>query len=187
MDENKRDELQPEEAEVQLAEETAAEEVAENENGLAQELEELRDMFQQELDKATEEAENQTQTLIQELDEIEDTQDEDAEEEFTGRLCEICGEHPCAEEYGEDYPYCQECRNLMKKYPMRASGILMSILMIAVFAVTGYAGSSYLESFMSIAENAAYYDTGKVLTALNGYYSYNMSADPATISMKAAV
>ena len=189
MDENKRDEIQSEETEVQAAEEiaaeeTATEEVAENENELAQELEELRDMFQQELDRATEEAENPTQTLIQELDEIEETQD-DAEEEFTGRFCEICGEHPCAEEYGEDYPYCEECRNIMKKYPMRASGILVSILMIAVFIVTAYAGTQYLESFMSVSEYAAYYDTGRVMTALNGYYSYNMSADVNKISMKA--
>ena len=184
MDENKRDELQSEEAEVQTAEETATEEVTENENELAQELEELRDMFQQELDKATEEAENPTETLIQELDEIED-QDEEAEEEFTGRLCEICGENPCAEEYGENYPYCEECRNIMKKYPMRASGIIMSIVMLAVFIATGFAATEYLEPFMTVSEYAAYYDTGKVMTALNGYYSYNTSADPATISMKA--
>ena len=182
MDENKRDELQSEEAEVQATEETAAEEVTENVNELAQELEDLRDMFQQELDKATEESENQTETLIQELDEIEDIQEE---EEFTGRLCEICGEKPCAEEYGEDYPYCEDCRNIMKKYPMRASGILMSILMLAVFVATGYAGTSYFDAFMSVSEYAAYYDTGKVMTALNGYYSYTMSTDPATISMKA--
>ena len=190
MDENKRDEIQSEETEVQTAEEIATEEAVTeeqtaNEDGLAQELEELRDMFQQELDKATEEAENQTETLIQELDEIEETQDEEAEEEFTGRLCEICGENPCAEEYGEEYPYCEECRNIMKKYPMRASGILMSILMIAVFIVTAYAGTEYLESFMGVSEYAAYYDTGRVMTALNGYYSYVASAQPDKISMKA--
>ena len=190
MDENKRDELQSEETEVQTAEEVAAEETSDEAlaaegNGLAQELEELRDMFQQELDKATEEAENPAETLIQELDEIEETQEEEAEEEFTGRLCEICGENPCAEEYGEDYPYCEECRNIMKKYPMRASGILMSILMIAVFIATAYAGTEYLESFMSVSEYAAYYDTGKVMTALNGYYSYNSTAQADKISMKA--
>ena len=190
MDENKREELQSEETEVQTAEEVAAEEASEEaltaeENGLAQELEELRDMFQQELDKATEEAENPEESLIQELDEIEEAQEDDSEEEFTGRLCEICGENPCAEEYGEDYPYCEECRNIMKKYPMRASGILMSILMIAVFIATAYAGTEYLESFMSVSEYAAYYDTGRVMTALNGYYSYNSTAQADKISMKA--
>lgn len=185
MDENKRDEVQSEEMEVQNTEETANEEPAADKDELAQELEELRDMFQQELDKATEEAENQTEALIQELDEIEETQEEEAEEEFTGRLCEICGENPCAEEFGEDYPYCNECRNIMKKYPMRASGILMSLLMIVVFVASAIVGSGYIDAFMSVSEYAAYYDTGRLMTALNGYYAYNSSAEVDKISMKA--
>ena len=183
MDENKRDEMQSEEAELETVEEAVGEEAAASENELAQELEELRDMFQQELDKATEEAENQTDALIQELDEIDEAQEE--EEEFTGRLCEICGENPCAEEYGEDYPYCEECRNIMKKYPMRASGILMTVLMIAVFVASAVIGSEYIDDFMGVSEYAAYYDTGKVMTALNGYYSYNSAAEVDKISMKA--
>ncbi len=185
MDENKRDEMQSEEMEVQNTEETANEEPAADKDELTQELEELRDMFQQELDKATEEAENQTEALIQELDEIEETQEEEAEEEFTGRLCEICGENPCAEEFGEDYPYCEECRNIMKKYPMRASGILMTVLMIAVFVASAVVGSGYINAFMSVSEYAAYYDTGRLMTALNGYYAYNSSAEVDKISMKA--
>ena len=183
MDENKRDEMQSEEAELETVEEAVGEEAAASENELAQELEELRDMFQQELDKATEEAENQTDALIQELDEIDEAQEE--EEEFTGRLCEICGENPCAEEYGEDYPYCEECRNIMKKYPMRASGILMTVLMIAVFVASAVIGSEYIDDFMGVSEYAAYYDTGKIMTALNGYYSYNSAAEVDKISMKA--
>ena len=204
MDENKRDEIQSEEQSVQTdeiqadeeaavtqetAEETADEEQAAEETSeeavadeLTQELEEIRDMFQQELDKATEEAKNQEE-LIQELDEAEDTAEE--AEEFTGRLCEICEENPCAEEYGEDYPYCEECRNAMKKYPMRASGILMTIVMIAVFIASAVAGTEYIDSFMSISEYAAYYDTGRLMTALNGYYAYNSSASADKISMKA--
>ncbi len=194
MDENKRDEIQSEEESVNTDASVTGEETAQTEeaiketadeagtDGLAQELEELRDMFQQELDKATQEAENQ-ETLIQELDEIQETHDE--VEEFTGRLCEICESNPCAEEYGEDYPYCQECRNAMKKYPMRASGILMTLLMIAVFIASAVAGTEYIESFMSVSEYAAYYDTGRLMTALNGYYAYNSSAESDKISMKA--
>lgn len=194
MDENKRDEIQSEELQEDICEAVADEETAEAEemaeeieeasekDDLAQELEELRDMFQQELNKATEEAENPQDTLIQELDEIEETQEE---EEFTGRLCEICEANPCATEYGEDYPYCEECRNVMKKYPMRASGILMAILMIGVFVASAAAGSGYLDSVMKVSEYAAYYDAGKLMTALNGYYAYNSSASADKISMKA--
>ena len=188
LDENKRDDLVPEEAEVDTVNETVSEEgaVPEEVSGASEletELEELRDMFQQELDKATEEAESLGEELIQELDETSEESAED--EEFIGRPCEICGEHPCAEEYGEDYPYCEECRNIMKKYPLRWSGILMAVIMTAVFVATAYVGTLYAESFMSVSEYAAYYDSGKIMTALNGYYGYVTSANLDEISMKA--
>ena len=190
MDENKRDDLVSEETELETIEESVSEEDAApeetaGEKELETELEELRDMFQQELDKATLEAENQTEQLIQELDETSEEDLTEETEEPVGRLCEICGEKPCAEEFGEDYPYCEDCRNIMKKYPLRASGILMTIVMIAVFVASAVAGTSYAESFMSISEYAAYYDTGRIMTALNGYYSYISSSDLSTISMKA--
>ncbi len=190
MDENKRDDLVSEEAELETVEEVVsaedkAPEETSGENELETELEELRDMFQQELDRATAEAENQTEQLIQELDETTEEELTEESEEFVGRLCEICETNPCAEEYGEDYPYCDECRNIMKKYPMRASGILMTLVMIGVFVATAIAGTSYADSFMSVSEYAAYYDIGRLMTALNGYYTYVSSADPSTISMKA--
>ena len=189
MDENKRDDILSQEPDVQeMTEEIPAEESVPEQAGaneLEKELEELRDMFQQELDKASEEAENQTEELIQELDEPEEEALSDDEEEFVGRPCEICGENPCAEEYGEDYPYCEECRNAMKKYPLRWSGVLMWIVMIAAFVATAYIGTSYADDFMAVSEYAAYYDSGKIMTALNGYYSYIGSATPERISMKA--
>ena len=188
MDENKRDELQPEESIGEAATpETVAEEnapVESDANELHQELEELRDMFQQELDKATEEAEN-PQELIQELDEITSENEEEEVEEEPGRPCECCGENSCATEYGEDYPYCEECRNFMKKHPLRWSGILAAVVMAIVFVATTYIGTGYAEDFMSVADAAAYYDSGKLMTALNSYYGYLSSVNTDRISMKA--
>lgn len=187
MDENKRDDIQPE---VSLGEETVAESVAEENapaqadaSELKQELEELRDMFQQELDKATEEAENPQP--IPENDEITSDSEADETEEEPGRPCECCGEHPCATEYGEDYPYCEECRKFMKKYPLRWSGIVAAVIMAIVFVATTYVGTGYAEDFMSVADAAAYYDSGKLMTALNGYYGYLSSVTSDRISMKA--
>ena len=188
MDENKRDDIQPEESVEEItATETVAEENAPAQtdaNELKQELEELRDMFQQELDKATEEAEN-PQELIQELEEITAENDADEIDAEPARLCECCGENPCTTEYGEDYPYCEECRNAMKKYPLRWSGIVTAIIMAIVFVATAYVGTGYAEDFMSVADAAAYYDTGKLMTALNSYYGYLSSANTEKISMKA--
>lgn len=189
MDENKKDELVPEEAVLETNEEAASEEgvTSEDVSGASEletELEELRDMFQKELDKATEEAENLGDELIQELDEATEEMPEN-EEEFTGRLCECCGERPCAEEFGEDYPYCEECRNLMKRYPLRWSGVVMTIVMVLAFCFSAYTCANYADSFMSISESAAYYDSGKIMTAINGYFSYLSKADPEKLSMKA--
>ena len=186
MDENKRDDIQSGQvAEEVTVTETSAEEAAPVEadaNELEKELEELRDMFQQELDKATEEAENpQTPDEITEDSEAV----EDEEEAEPANPCEICGENPCATEYGEDYPYCEECRNAMKRYPLRFSGILTSIIMVIVFVATAYVGTTYAEDFMSVADAAAYYDSGKLMTALNSYYGYLSSANTERISMKA--
>ena len=187
MDENKKDNIQPEdgiaEAPVEetaeaVAEETVSEEADTNE--LHKELEELRDMFQQELDKAAEEADEPADELTPDLE--EPTAEEETE---PARLCECCGENPCTDEFGENYPYCEECRNAMKKYPLRWSGVLAAILMVVVFVATAYVGTGYANDFMSVSEYATQYDSGKIMTALNGYYSYLYSANTEKISMKA--
>ena len=187
MDENKKDNIQPEdgvaEAPIEetaeaVAEETVSEEADTNE--LHKELEELRDMFQQELDKAAEEADEPADELTPDLE--EPTAEEETE---PARLCECCGEKPCTDEFGEDYPYCEECRNAMKKYPLRWSGVLAAIIMVVVFIATAYVGTGYANDFMSVSEYATQYDSGKIMTALNGYYSYLYSASAEKISMKA--
>ncbi len=189
MDENRKDELEaqdtpqvPEASDLPVADEVA-EEATEEAVELEKELEDIRDMFQQELDKAASEEE----VLIQELEDINETDTEDSAEEEKKeiRLCECCGENECSEDYGEDYPYCDECRELMKKYPVRWSGVLMTIVMIAVFILTGVASAGYTEAFITVADASLNYDSGKVMTGMTAYYSYVSSASDETISMKA--
>lgn len=193
MDENKKDEMQtqdntceqentsaPETQDMAQGEpDTAAQEKSE----LETELEGIRDMFQKELDNAG------GNEFIQQLEDLseEESEDEPSEEseEANGRLCECCGENYCSDEYGEDYPYCDECRNIMKKYPMRASGIIMTIVMIAVFVATAFASATYAEDFLTVADSALNYDSGKIMTGMTGYYSYVNSASDSNISMKA--
>lgn len=170
MDENRKDELE--------AQDTP--QVPEAEENLEKELEDIREMFQQELDKASVE-----EAPIQELEDVNEAADDDEDEEEEVRLCECCGENKCSEDFGEDYPYCDECRNLMKKYPMRWSGILMSVLMAVVFFVTGVACVDYTDAFLSVADAAINYDSGKVMTGMTAYYSYVTSAKSDSISMKA--
>lgn len=205
MDQNKKDnELMPdtdaeEISDAASVEETAEESAAQNSDGgdqdLKEELEQIRDMFQQELDKATSEAETGEtdgdseagESLIQPLEDMDPAnphQDEDAEE-APKRICECCGESACSEDYGEDYPFCDACRELMKRYPLRISGIIMCIIMAALFVATVFVSADYAEGFMTVGQGASYYDKGKVTSALSVYYSYLSSADPDTVSKKA--
>lgn len=163
--------------------EETAEAVSEGENEaneLYEELEELKDMFQQELDKAAAEAEQGE--LIQELSEIEEEPNED-EDDAEVRLCECCEENPCAEEYGEDYPYCESCREFMKHYPIRKSGIFMAVLVAAVIIAT------MVTSFSAVDDNLlsgyAYKSEGKLMSSMQSYYYYLASADTNNVSMTA--
>lgn len=188
MDENKKDDMlteeagtAPEAAEEAAAAETEPQSPADSENALEKELEEIRDMFQQELDKAENGEELQP---IQELEDIAEDRSEE-EPEIPARICECCGESACSEDYGEDYPYCDSCRELMKRYPLRASGVIMTLLMIVAFVVCAVAATDYADDFMAVSEYAAYYDSGKTMSAITGYYNYVYSAEPAKISKKA--
>ena len=165
-----------EEAAEEMAEDTA-EEIAEEKNELETELEEIRDMFQKELDAAREG--NGTEMLIQELDE-----EAAPEEEEALPKCECCGENPCSQDFGDGYPYCDSCRETMKRYPLRFSGVLAIIVGIALTILTGYLSMSALDSSIAAADVIMSFESGKLMTALQSGYSYLSSSDPEVISDK---
>lgn len=143
----------------------------ESQEGLNQELEQLRDLFQQELDqqtqaaqeadqaKATDDTEDSgggsgisdwdqlvtvgdTPVIIEKesLDETGTAEESDGEEEepFDKSLCYSCQKNPRSLERGEDYLYCEECREKMKHRPIRWYMIPVILLVIAAVAVSGY-------------------------------------------------
>lgn len=201
MEEFKKDEILEEEASAKAQEpirqkaepettedvEVTAEEVAdETEEALSEEkteleaeLEEIREMFQKELDAAKES--NGTEMLIQELEE-EATADE--EEVIDLPLCDCCGENPRSRDYGEDYLYCDSCRESMKRYPLRFSGVLTLILSIALVIVTAYFSMSSLESSIVAADFISTLESGKTFSALQSGYSYLNSAEEGSVSKK---
>lgn len=165
-----------EEAAEEIAEE-AAEEIAEEKSELEAELEEIRDMFQKELDAAREG--NDTEMLIQELDE-----EVAAEEEENLPKCECCGENPCSQDYGEGYPYCDSCRETMKRYPIRFSGVLALIVGIGLIILTGYLSMPALDSSIRAADIVMNFESGRLMSALQGGYSYLASGDQSNVSKK---
>lgn len=181
MNEFEKDELLEKEAEEK--EETAAdtaEEISEEadlpqEYSLEKELEDIRDMMQAELDKAA----GGDDVLIQEL---EDVSDEPAEDEEELPLCECCEEKPAE----EGSVYCEDCINLMKKYPLRKSGIFMTVIMLVVFGISMYLSYPYMEDAFIVADASSNYKAGNTMTALQSYYAYfNGGKKGSAVSRKA--
>ncbi len=190
MDELKKDGLLPEEEEKEVSEEITeeiyvSEDDTEEQDELIEELESIRDMFQEELDRANAETDEEGM-LIQELEGDEEYMSEEDEEIAPEDLCQCCGEKRRFKEFDEDYPYCEDCRNAMKKYPMRKSGIL-AFLLAGVLLVASFSVSyPYMNDALTVADASANYKSGYIMSALQSYYSYfNGGKSGAGISKRA--
>ncbi len=191
MDELKKDGLLPEEEENTAAEEAVDEasvsgeaeeeitdgssvpdEESDEKQELIEELENIRDMFQAELDKASSADEDEEGMLIQELDNEAEDEDSEDEEISPEDLCQCCEEKIRFKELDEDYPYCEDCRNAMKKYPMRKSGIFAFIAAAVIFFGSFWVSYPYLTDLATVVDASANYKSGYVMSALQSYYSY---------------
>lgn len=175
MDELKKDGLLPEEEESTVSEEVTEEksfpeEETDEQAELLEELENIRDMFQEELDKASAE-EDEDGMLIQELENHGES-DEDEEEINPDDLCRCCEEKIRYKELGEDYPYCEDCRNAMKKYPIRKSGIFAMLIAAVLFMASFWFSYPYMNDTLTVADASADYKAGNVMSALQVYYAY---------------
>lgn len=192
MDELEKNDFLPEEeavkveaAETAVEGEEAKEEDVSSGEKLKEELEDLRDLFQSELDKALS-GEDEMDILIQDLDEedIEAEENEEFEEEV--RLCEYCGEKAADTSYGEDYPYCADCRKLMKSNPLNAIGVLV---LLVVLLVTGYSFGNMaknIDTYITLLDADTAFSSRKLTDAANYYQSYISTATKDNVSLKAA-
>ncbi len=154
-----------------------------SENALKEELEELRDVFQAELDKAMS-GEESGEVLIQELDEIEEGTEE--EETAPKKICECCGEKETDTSFGEDYPYCTDCRELMKANPINSLGIIMALVMFVVAGFTLGLTAKNSNDFLSLVDANSAYSEKHLVDAASVYETYLSSADESkSVSMKA--
>ncbi len=181
LDELKKDGLLSEEEEKDYAEEITEDNLPAEENDeeqeLMEELESIRDMFQQELDKAADEEDGM---LIQELENHGESEEDEEDEEISPEdLCLCCEEKIRFKELGEDYPYCEDCRNAMKKYPLRKSGIFAFLISVILLCVSVYVSYPYMSDAITVLDASAGYKSGYVMSALQSYYSYFSSGRTA--------
>lgn len=140
---------------------------------LVKELEEIRDMFQRELDNS--ENHDDSDQVIQETEDVESYEES---EDADAPVCECCNEKPVSKNYGEDYPYCDECRELMKHYPLRKRGVIAILAMIIIFGLSVYLGMDSFDKAIEVLDAKLYAESGKSLSAVSALYSYASDSDP---------
>ncbi len=197
MDEKEKDLLPENEQEKEETSAEANEQEAEISglpaDELSKELDELKDLFQQVLDEKSQESEEeedgddsdkeQSGELIQELSEFQDDSEAEETDETEIRICECCEEKPCSTKYGEDYPYCDDCREFMKKHPMRASGFITAFIMTVVFFVTAFTSISAFDE--SLFNEYLHRSSGNLMSAIESGVAYLNTVDSKNVSENA--
>ncbi len=152
---------------------------------LNEELEQIAQTFREELLKAqSEQAENDEGEEVSACEETETAEEEEIPEE---ELCACCGERLRDKEYGENYEYCEECREKMRHNPIGFSNVLIAILMcvMAVISVITFRNDiegyyyaykakannndKMLNSAVSLYDTAINYFESEKITAKNLY------------------
>ncbi|MGN1418118.1 MAG: tetratricopeptide repeat protein [Acutalibacteraceae bacterium] len=155
---------------------SAPEEQTSEEDALNTELEQIRDMFQKELDNAKNS--DNSDMLIQELDEIEEEADEPEQKQPDPKdLCQCCGEKIRDTSFGDDYPYCSDCRELMKANPINSLGIIALIVMIFIAGFSLSRAVVNVSSWNDLLDANISYTEGKYVDAASQYQAYLQSAD----------
>lgn len=150
---------------------------------LIEELEEIKDMFQRELDKAAEE-DSAGEILIQELEDFQEEAELFETEFDESDLCQCCGEQRRDVSLGDDYPYCNDCRNLMKATPFRFVGVVFLILTMLVSGLAlGRAMNNAVE-YEAILDADSAYSSGYVVDAIYSYQAYLSTKSADDVSMK---
>lgn len=174
----------------------------EGQDGLNEELEQLRDIFQKELDEQTQAAREKeddapqadgedhggirdwdrlvtvgdTPVIIEEDSLLENTADtaEVEEDAFDDSLCYCCQKNERNLERGEDYLYCEECREKMKHRPIRWYMIPVVLIVIAAIALSGYSMSGVVTDFTAQASAHKLILQNHPIEGLNEYFElYN--------------
>lgn len=145
-------------------------------DALYEELEGIRDMFQQELDKNSQ---SDPDTYLasgdmQECDDCDcdtDSENQETEEIPEDMLCECCGERVRDISESDDYPYCAECKQIMRTYPIGVKGIVTLLVVLALGIASlmiNFSSNADLLDKAVTAKSAI--SSGKLYTGLYAYY-----------------
>lgn len=132
---------------------------------LTEELERLAENFQTELKKAQAMSEEE---LIKNGIIIQQYEDEDGiipEEE----LCQCCGEQRRDKSFGENYAYCRNCREAMRRYPLSVPGIVILAAMVFAAVVSLFSFAADFGIYNTVRQGDNYIKENKLYSALDSY------------------
>lgn len=129
------------------------------EDDLKSEMEDLARIFKEELDKAVKDAETAAEadsTTLQVEGYDPRAVSRTAKKKEAAKLCEICGQRPCGTEKNPDSSYCQDCEELLEKYPYDWKGVaaVIATVCIAIAAVFLFAVETPMFSTMKLGDKA---------------------------------
>ncbi len=129
---------------------------------LLKELEELKETFQAELDKATEQADKLTVNEV--------SAEEESEPVSEDLLCECCGEKVRGTKAHPDSHYCKDCDRALRRYPFDFLNILIAVIVIAFCGYATFVFASNANIYVS-AEKADSLVKTNMLYSANTQYS----------------
>lgn len=132
---------------------------------LDDELEKLAQTFRQELKKAQAMSEEE---LVKSGIVIQQYEDDDGvipEEE----LCKCCGEQRRDKTFGENYEYCKNCREAMRRYPLSIPGIITLAAMVFVAVVSIFSFIADFNVYNTVRQGDKYLAENKLYSALESY------------------
>ncbi len=139
---------------------------------LKNEMEDLARIFKEELDKAVKDAEAAAEVDSTAL-EVEgynpSTVSKASKKKEAVKLCEICGKKPCGTDKNPDSPYCNDCEELLEKYPYDCKGIVavLATVCVTIAAVFLFAVKTPMFSAMKNGDN--YYKNNQLFSARAEY------------------
>lgn len=151
---------------------------AEGNDSLQKELEQIRSLFQDELDHAK----NAPAPEKTEESEAEEEPEETEPEE----LCACCGENPRDKSVSDDYEYCEECREAMKKYPISWKALVLLIAVLACVLFVTWDGIDTLPVFAKTLQAESLMRKNHYNEAAEMYYDLETNTDKDLLSKRTA-
>ena len=163
------------------------------EDALVEELEGIRDLLQRELDNAQNGEGDETGEAAEtgdadDADAAEGETEEEAPEDIPEEeRCLCCGERRRDTSFGEDYPYCSDCRALMKAAPFKLTSVLGVLVVFVVTLVSLVLCAGNVQDYATLMEAETYYANRRIMDAYTSYQGYVSSVSEFDSYSRSAV